>query len=84
MLRKTCRLCLDCEMLIAHQAEIERVIYALEQVRFEKREYLVLGTLGTKSWRHGLSGVVTVPELLDHMADFKDYLRIDYTPAGWY
>jgi hypothetical protein len=66
-------------MLIAHQAEIEPLICALEQVRSEKRGYLVLGTLGTKTWRHGLSGAVTAQELLDHMADFKDYLRIEYS-----
>jgi hypothetical protein len=84
MLQKTCRLCVDCEMLIAHQAEIEQLIHALEQVRSEKREYLVLGTLETKTWLHGLSGAVTVQELLDHMADFKDDMRIDCTPGGWY
>ena len=84
MLRKTCRLCVDCEILIAHQAEIEQLIYALEQGKPEKREYLVLGTLGTKTWRRGLTGNVTVQELVDHMADFKDYMRIDYTPGGWY
>jgi hypothetical protein len=71
-------------MLIAHQAEIEHVMDALQQVRSEKREYLVLGTLGTKTWRHGLSGVVTVQEVRDHMADFKGYMQIDYTRGGWY
>lgn len=84
MLPKTCRLCVVCEMLVAHQDEIERLIDALRQGKSEKREFLVLGTLGTKTWRRGLSDKVTVQELIDHMADFKDYMRIDYTPGGWY
>jgi hypothetical protein len=78
MLRKTCRLCVVCEMLVAHQAEIEPLIDALVQEKGKKREYVVLGTLGMKTWRRGLSGSVTVQELVDHMADFKDYIRIDY------
>lgn len=73
-----------CELLVAHQAEIERLIDALGQGKGEKREFLVLGTLGTKTWRRGLSGSVAVQELIDHMADFKYYMRIDYTPGGWY
>ncbi|MBI3048194.1 MAG: hypothetical protein HYY76_07760 [Acidobacteria bacterium] len=33
MLRKSCRLCVVCEMLIAHQAEVERLIDALGQTQ---------------------------------------------------
>ena len=84
LLRKTCRLCVVCEMLIADQAEAERFIDALGPRPTGKREYLVLGTLEMKTWRRGLSGGVTVEELIEHMADFKHYMRIDYTPGGWY
>jgi len=52
---------------------------ALVQGDAERREYVVLGTLGTKTWRRGLSGSVTVQELVGRMADFKSYMRIDYT-----
>jgi len=64
MLRKTCRLCVVCEMLVAHRAEIEQLADGLVQAKAEKREYVVLGTLGTKTWRRGLSGSVTVQELV--------------------
>jgi hypothetical protein len=84
MLRKSCRLCVVCETLIAHQGEVERLIDALGQTHVSKREYLILGTLDVKTWRRGLSGGVTVNELTTHMADFNHYLRIDYTPGGWY
>jgi hypothetical protein len=68
--------------LIAHQAEVERLIDALGPTRASKREYLVLGTLDVKTWRRGLSGGVTVNELMTHMADFKHHMRIDFTPGG--
>ena len=84
MLRKTCRLCVVCETLIAHQGEVERLIDALGQTQVSKREYLILGTLDAKTWRRGLSGGVTVNELTTRLADFKHYLRIDCTPGGWY
>ena len=82
MLRKTCRLCVVCEMLIAHQAEVELLIDALGQTQPGKREYLVLGTLDVKTWRRGLAGGVTVPELTGRMADFKEYRRIESTPGS--
>ncbi|MBI3050733.1 MAG: hypothetical protein HYY76_20780 [Acidobacteria bacterium] len=84
MLRKTCRLCVVCEMLIAHQAEVDGLIDAMGRTQAEKREYLILGTLDVKTWRRGFSDGVTIEELTEHMADFKQYMRIDYTPGGWY
>jgi hypothetical protein len=84
MLRKTCRLCLVCEMLIAHRAQLEPLIDAMGEKQGGNREYVVLGTLEMRTWRRGLSGGVTVEELIDHMADFKSYMRVDNTPGGWY
>lgn len=85
-LRKTCRLCVVCDMLIAHQAEIERLIdsFGNERVKPDKREYLVLGTVESRTWRRGVSVGVTVDEVVDHMADFKEYRRINFTPGGWH
>lgn len=50
----------------------------------EKQEYLILGTLGVRTWRRGLSSGVIVSELTERTADFKEYMRIDYAPGGWY
>jgi hypothetical protein len=49
--------------------------------RGSAEKYLVLGTLETTTWRRGLFSGVTVAELIEHMADVKQYMRIDYTPA---
>lgn len=85
ILRKTCRFCLDCKTVIAHQAEIELAMKASAgQAAATAPYYLVLGTVGPPVWRQGLSGEVSMDELVRNMADFKARLQIKYTPGGWY
>ncbi len=85
ILRKTCRLCLNCETVIAHQAEIESAIKgSVGQAAAATPDYLVLGTVGPRVWRQGLSGDMKIDELVRDMADFKAHLQIEYTPGRWY
>lgn len=70
-------------MLIAHQAEIDRLIDAVRGGRAERREYLILGTFESRTWRQGASGGLTVEVVVAHMADFKAHMLINYTPGGW-
>jgi hypothetical protein len=84
ILRKTCRLCLNCETVIVRQAEIESAINASAGQAVAAADYLVLGTVGPRVWRRGLSGDVSMDELVRNMADFKAHLQIKYTPGGWY
>jgi hypothetical protein len=83
LLRKTCRLCVVCEMLIAHEAEVTRVIEGLAPHAATPPAYLVLGTLGAVTWRDGMSGSVTIDEVRHDMADFKAYMRVEITPRHW-
>ena len=83
LLRKTCRLCVVCEMLIAHESEIDAVIDGLLGRRVGTREYVVLGTLDVRTWRRGFSGTVASDDVADTMADFKAYMRVDITPRHW-
>ena len=83
LLRKTCRLCVVCEMLIAHEAEMGDLIDGLRSHRAGTREYVVLGTLDARTWRRGFSGSVTIDEVADTMAAFKAYMRVDITPRHW-
>jgi hypothetical protein len=71
LLRKACRLCLVCEMLIAHQAEMDRLINSLRTDQADRPAYLVLGTLDARTWRDGMAGRVTIAAVRDNMADFK-------------
>lgn len=83
LLRKPCRLCVICEVLIAHEDEMNRLINALPADRPAVSPYLVLGTIDSKTWREGMSGTVAIQQVRDHMADFKAYMRVDITPRHW-
>ena len=85
ILGKTCRLCLVCEMLIAHDADISRLLIA-SGVAPEggTPAYVVLGTVVPRVWRAGLTRGLTLEAVRASMADFKQYMRIDVTPGGWY
>jgi hypothetical protein len=83
LLGKTCRLCLGCETLVAHQADLDRLIRVAVGGSTSPK-YVVLGTLDRRVWRRGLKGPVALAEVIQHMADFKTYLRVDLTPAGRY
>jgi hypothetical protein len=79
LLNKSCRLCLLCETLIVHQAELEHVVAAAGMAA--GREYVVLGTIDRRTWRRGFVGEAQLTDIREHMADFKKYLKIDVTPA---
>ncbi len=83
-LGKTCRLCTGCEVLIAHQAEIEQLLSTLLGRAIDSQKFLVLGTVDRQVWRRGLAHPVSLDAVKKHMADFKAYMRVDFTPAGWY
>ena len=84
ILGKTCRLCLDCDVLIAHQTEIERLLSALLSRTIDSQKFMVLGTVDRRVWRGGLAHPVSLDAVTKHMAEFKAYMRVDFTPAGWY
>ena len=83
-LGKTCRLCLGCEVLIAHQAEIEQLLSASLGRAIDSQKFVVLGTVERQVWRRGLAHPVSLDAIKKHMSDFKVYMRVDFTPAGWY
>jgi hypothetical protein len=83
LLNKTCRLCLICETLVVDRLELERVIVAAGLAAAVTPDYVVLGTIDRRTWRRGLSGEAALPDLREHMADFKRYLKVDIVPAHW-
>jgi hypothetical protein len=82
ILGKTCRLCLRCETLIAHKAELDTLLSAV--VKISKPEYFVLGTADRGTYRRGLAGGTSLDDVKAHMSDFKSYWNVEVTPAGWY
>ena len=82
ILGKTCRLCLRCETLIAHRAELEKLISTV--VTASKPDYFVLGTADRHTYRRGLAGLASLDDVKAHTSDFKSYWNVEITPAGWY
>jgi hypothetical protein len=81
LLNKSCRLCVLCETLIVHKAELEHVVAAAGLGA--GREYVVLGTTDRRPWRRGVVGEAQLADIREHMADFKRYLKVEVTPAHW-
>jgi len=85
MLGKTCRLCVGCEVLIAHEQEVTPLLAASSAATSSAApNYLVLGTVAARVWRSGIARGVALEAVQESMADFKEYLRVNITPGGWY
>jgi hypothetical protein len=82
ILGKTCRLCLRCETLIAHKAEVDALLSTVATK--SNPDYVVLGTAKRPMYRRGLAGRASLDEVRAHMADFKSYWNVEVTPRGWY
>ncbi|MGH3145170.1 MAG: hypothetical protein ACRDTR_05150 [Rubrobacter sp.] len=86
-LGKTCRFCTRCELIVAHQDELEHELATALHTRDPGaigKEYAVLGTVDRKTWRSGLKGeTLTVGEILDHVAGFEKEYELHYDPGGW-
>jgi hypothetical protein len=82
LLGKTCRLCLRCDTLVVHKAELDDLLRTVVDV--QDPEYVVLGTIDRPVYRRGLLGGASLDDVKEHMADFKSYWKVDVTPAGWY
>ena len=83
VLNKTCRFCPTCDLLIAHQNEVEGNLAQLfEQTTPEVigNDYLVMGTVEREYWRRGLNEPMTIGDIVESLHDFKDYLQ--YEPAS--
>lgn len=82
ILGKTCRLCLRCDTLVAHKAELDKLLRTL--VTASAPDYVVLGTADQPTYRRGLAGGASLDDVKAHMSDFKSYWNVTITPAGRY
>lgn len=84
-LNYTCRYCAKCDLLIAHQDEIEKNLAKL----FMKvapdaigHDYLVMGTTEKSYWIDDLDHPHAPTELLNNLHGFKEYLNFELV-GGW-
>jgi hypothetical protein len=86
VLGKTCRYCTRCELIVAHQDEVEaEMAQSLGRIAPEAvgGEYLVLGTMDRKLWQQGLrSGGTELAASLEHVAEFRRVFDLK-VEGGW-
>lgn len=86
-LNYTNRYCANCDLLIAHQAEIEahltRICSQMDPTLIGN-EYLVVGVLERKVWRDSVKNPKPPNELIQHVHTFKSYMPLRRTKPGWY
>jgi tetratricopeptide (TPR) repeat protein len=81
---KVCRYCFHCELIIAHQDQLEEQL-AAHYTRFDpdviSNDYEVIGTLAQDPRKkHKSYNQLPVSELLENLHDFKEV--VTYVPAG--
>jgi len=75
ILGKTCRYCVTCDLLIAHQDQVEEQIAlyaASSHPEITGNNYLVMGTLDRPEWRKGIQDPLSIQEMVEHLHDFKE------------
>jgi len=83
----TCRYCPDCDLLVAHQDEIEHLLAGIvSKVEPDAigNDYLVLGTVERDFWRQVTKTPHSVADLPDHLHDLLEVWTMHFGPAGWY
>ena len=87
ILNKKCRYCVNCDLIIAKQSEVESLmIICLEKVNPDVigNDYLAMGVVDRKDWKEGNNGKLDSSGTLDRMCFFKDVLEFELIPGGWY
>jgi hypothetical protein len=73
--------------LIAHQNKIENLLAQIFQKQNPEiigSHYLVLGTMEKAAWKDGTRRSLDPQEMLNYQHDFKQVLKFEILPAGWY
>ena len=84
-IRKSCKWCLKCQLVMAHQDELEAAL-ADGGFGFElgRDRYFVIGTAELNYWKTAMAkGADNHDNYLDHVADFKNQLDLEFDPGGW-
>ncbi len=82
-LNKTCRYCPNCDLLIAHQDEIEDImVQAFTEIDpgIIGNDYLVIGTVERATWKRAMQTQLPVQDTLDALHDFKEV--VSFKPRG--
>jgi hypothetical protein len=79
VINKSCRYCPACELLIAHQDEVEAELAAFFARRTPDlvgNSYLVIGTLDRDVWKRGVAEPLAIQEMVEQLHDFVEVLEL--------
>ena len=82
-LNKACRYCPRCDLLIAHQDELEAWLAAFFGHQLPEvvgNSYLVVGTEDQVDWRRGVGTPLSIQEALACLHDFAEVVRFEPAP----
>ena len=85
LLNKTCRYCPYCDLLIAHQDELEEVIsrvFSVLNPEVVGNNYLVIGSLDRADWKRIDQNRLPIQDTIEALHDFEDV--VNFKPMwGW-
>ena len=82
-LNKTCRYCPACDLLIAHQDDLEAFMAAYfgeHRPEIVGNKYLVVGTEDRADWLRGVHTPLAIRDALEYLHDFADVVRFEPAP----
>jgi hypothetical protein len=86
VLGKTCKFCSHCKMILCNQDELDAQLahsFASLDPSVVGNNYMVLGTVETRTWKAGMAGGQNMGQLIDHLSEFKKHISLDLDPGGW-
>ena len=81
-LNYTCLYCQTCDLLIAHQNEIEDLLALIFRTRAPKvvgNDYTVIGTMEKSAWKLGVQKPLDFQNMPENLHDFNQVLKIELT-----
>ena len=85
LLNKTCRYCPHCDLLIAHQDELEEVIsrvFSVLNPEIVGNNFLVIGSLDRADWKRIDQNKLPIQDTIEALHDFEDV--VNFKPMwGW-
>ena len=85
LLNKTCRYCSSCDLLIAHQDELDHLItkaFSSLDPKTVSSQYLVIGTVDRADWKRIDQNKLSVQATIEALHDFKEVV-IFKPMGGW-
>lgn len=87
LLNYTCRYCASCNLLIAHQHELEANLTDLFQQHDPTiigNEYLVMGVMPRQVWQEGMTKPQQPQDAIEQLTPFLSYSTLQRSQTGWF